>query len=221
MTHLRQLTLALIVLFSVQLYVANPLAADESSMAGLVVDYGNGTLTYAVVPLPEDEMSGMDLLRRSGLSLVSIEFGGLGDGVCSIEEHGCGVGDCRRLCQTSDPNSPFWHYYVLSNEGEWEFQPRGASSSKVVPGQVDGWSWTGDQPGLPQIDFAEVLELAVAGDDSAEAAFTTYDASGQVLVKTDDDPPWLEYGAAGALAAAIAALMLFTIGRRTRTGGLE
>ncbi len=217
MTRLRQLLLALIVLFSVQLYVAHPLAADESGMAGIVVDYGNGVVTYAIVPLPDGQASGMELLRGSGLSLVSIEFGGLGDGVCSIEEHGCGVGECRRLCQTSDPDSPYWRYFTLNGDGEWAIQPRGASSSTVVPGQVDGWSWTGDEPGLPDVDFAEVLNLAAQGDSDGEASSTTYDASGQVLVKSEDDPPWLAYAAAGILAGVMVMMIVVALRRRKRS----
>ena len=69
-------------------------AQEAVSYAGIVIRPGDGTVTYAYVPLDEP-VSGIELLRRSGVSLVTVGFGGLGEGVCQIEETGCDVGPCR------------------------------------------------------------------------------------------------------------------------------
>jgi len=121
--------------------------AGEVNVAGIVIDYGNARVTFAVVPFTEDSLSGMDLLDRSGLSMLAVEFGGLGSAVCIIEDVGCDLSACRaRLCQTGDPNSPFWQYVQQTDDGVWEAAPLGASSSTVVDGDVDGWFWSGQVP---------------------------------------------------------------------------
>ena len=80
-----------------------PAASEGLNVAGLVVDYGDGRVSYAWVPFPEDEISGLELLKRSGLEVVTVGFGGLGEGVCQIETTGCPVSECRaRLCQILD-----------------------------------------------------------------------------------------------------------------------
>src|SRR5215218_5105524 len=75
-------------------------AQETPAYAGIVIRPGDGTITYAYVPLNEP-VSGIELLKQSGVSLVTVGFGGLGEGVCQIEETGCEIGSCRlRVCQT-------------------------------------------------------------------------------------------------------------------------
>lgn len=147
-------------------------------------------MTYAIVAFPEDEISGMELLRRSGISLLTVSFGGLGDAVCTLEGEGCGAGDCRkRVCQTGDPNSPFWQYYRQASPGEWVAVPLGVSSAKVHDGDVDGWSWTGKDPGLPALTVDDIrarmgiedAALSLPDDGSSAAVIREFDASGKLV----------------------------------------
>lgn len=122
-------------------------ATAPVNVAGVVVDYGDGRVSYAIVPFTEVAISGVELLRRSGFSLLSVEFGAMGEGICAIEETGCDLSACRaRLCQTGDPNSPFWHYVRDGGDGQWQSAPLGASASVIGNGDVDGWFWTGAAP---------------------------------------------------------------------------
>src|SRR5690554_6522959 len=78
-------------------------SAQEANVAGLIIDYGDGRMSYALVPFEEEQINGVDLLDRSGLDIVSVGFGGMGDAVCQIDDTGCSVDDCRtRMCQSSD-----------------------------------------------------------------------------------------------------------------------
>jgi len=122
-------------------------AAGEINVAGIAIDYGDDQVTYGIVPFAEDSLSGIELLERSGVALLTVEFGGLGTAVCVIEETGCDLGACRaRLCQTGDPDSPFWQYLRRTGDGAWQSAPLGPSSSTVEDGDVDGWFWTGQAP---------------------------------------------------------------------------
>jgi hypothetical protein len=89
-----------------------PTLADEFHHAGLVVRDAQGRMTYAWVPFAEEEIDGIALLHRSGIPVVTVGFGALGEGVCSIAGQGCGVAECRRtVCQGSAcrrGRSPVW-----------------------------------------------------------------------------------------------------------------
>lgn len=135
-------------------------ATGESQVAGLIVDYGDGRKVYGLVPFGEDRITGIELLERSGLRLVTVGFGGMGQGVCMIEETGCDLSACRaRLCQTGDPDSPFWQY-VYARDGQWQPSALGASSREVNGGDVDGWFWTGEPPRFGPETLASIADRA-------------------------------------------------------------
>ncbi|CAA9542876.1 MAG: hypothetical protein AVDCRST_MAG87-228 [uncultured Thermomicrobiales bacterium] len=144
-------------------------AQEPVHSAGLVIDYGDGRVSYAWVPFTEESISGIELLERSGLSLVAVSFGGLGKGVCEIEGTGCGIEPCRaRLCQTADPASPFWQYLRQDGPGNWKRFALGASQSDVRDGDIDGWAWAGAVPELPALALDEIAERVDAGPLPAE-----------------------------------------------------
>ena len=136
------LAIALSLVLGADMPVAS--ATEPVHVAGLIVDYGGGEMTYAWVPFAEEEISGVDLLEKSGLPVLTVGFGGMGDAVCKIVRTGCDVSACRlRLCQTADHSSPFWQYLRLGPDGVWSKQPLGGSSSKVRDGAIDAWVWSG------------------------------------------------------------------------------
>jgi hypothetical protein len=192
------LTVLVMCIFAITAAWTPAASGADLNIAGLVVDYGDGRVSYAVVPFAEEEISGIELLRRSGLDLVTVGFGGMGDAVCQIEDTGCPVDECRRrLCQTSDPESPFWRYSRQTSPGEWEFLALGASGARVGDGDIDGWSWTGTGSSLPPLTMDEIAERA-----GAEAPLlTTADVLSAVLRthggETGEQVP------AGAVAGAV------------------
>jgi len=117
------------------------------------------------VTFPEDEITGIELLHRSEIEQVTIPFGGLGEGVCSLEREGCPVGPCRRtLCQEGGDDAPYWQYFRQDTPGTWRWLTLGASGTKVRDGDIDGWSWTGRDPGLPARSLTEIASLVGASD---------------------------------------------------------
>ncbi|MBA2278786.1 MAG: hypothetical protein H0W06_13595 [Chloroflexia bacterium] len=135
-----------------------------------MVSYGDGRVSYVYVPFVEDELTGIELLRRSGIPLTTVSFGGLGQAVCTVGGTGCGLTECRqRVCQTADRSSPFWQYVRQTAPGEWSPVALGASHSTVRDGVIDGWVWTSGQPSLPGITMTDLLELAGAEAKGAGA----------------------------------------------------
>jgi hypothetical protein len=194
------------------------LADDEIHHAGLVVRDAAGRMTYAWVPFAEEAIDGIDLLRRSGIPVVTVGFGALGDGVCSIAGQGCGVAECRRtVCQRSAADAPYWQYFQQDpvDPAVWTWQPLGASSSTVEDGDVFGWSWTADDPALPALLPAEIARLAGAVDGAAsEPVFRTIVPDGVATVVSAPPPDARTTAAAAAILVVIAGAALTFAGWR-------
>ena len=197
------------------------IAEDGVNRAGLVVDYGDGTVTYAIVKFSGNEVSGIELLRLSGIPLVTVAFGGLGAAVCTVQEKGCGIAECRqRVCQTADAGSPYWRYFRLAGDGEWTPMNQGASTSTVVDGDVDGWSWTGRDPGLPTVDLSEIAAILAgqgrAGDGGP--AMISLDSSGQLIGDSSSRFDAWNYAAAIVIIGALSVVLIVI---RSRAPGAQ
>lgn len=204
------------------LLAPGPTLAKEPHHAGLVVRDAEGRMTYAWVPFAEEKIDGIDLLRRSGIPVVTVGFGALGDGVCSIAGQGCGVAECRRtVCQGSTADAPYWQYFAQDpvDPSVWTWQPLGASSSRVEDGDVFGWSWTAGDPALPALPPAEIASRAGAVDRSAtEPVFRTVSPDGvAIVVNASPDGPTTAAAAAILVVIAGSALAL-AVWRRAETG---
>jgi hypothetical protein len=196
------------------------LAGEELHHAGLVVRDAEGRVTYAWVPFTEEEIGGIDLLRRSGIPVVTVGFGALGEGVCSIAGQGCGVAECRRtVCQSSTADAPYWQYFKQDpgDPTAWTWQPLGASSSRVEDGDVFGWSWTAGDPALPALPRAEIASRAGAVDIAAtEPVFRTVLPDGVAIVLYAPPPDGPTTAAAAAILVVIAGSALaLAVRRRT------
>ena len=183
------------------------LADEELHHAGLVVRDAEGRMTYAWVPFAEEEIDGIDLLRRSSIPVVTVGFGALGDGVCSIAGQGCGVAECRRtVCQGSAADAPYWQYFQQdpSDPAIWTWQPLGASNSTVEDGDIFGWSWTADDPALPALPPSEIANLAGARDGAGgEPTFRTVLPEGVTAVMNAPSPDARTTAAAAAILVVI------------------
>ncbi len=147
----------------------NPTVAQEGgNQAGLVVQFGDGSLFTACVDLGTDgQATGEEVLRASGLATV-IDYGsGFGGGtVCKIGNEGCGFPAEACFCQcTMKPGDPcvYWSYFHQL-DGQWRFANQGASVHLVGSGDVEGWSWglssvgAGVQP--PLIPFEQICSAS-------------------------------------------------------------
>ncbi|MCA9879448.1 MAG: energy-coupling factor transporter transmembrane protein EcfT [Thermomicrobiales bacterium] len=198
-----------------------PAQAEEPwHHAGLIVRDGDGRLTYAWVPFTEEEIDGIALLKRSGIPVVTVGFGALGEGVCAIAGAGCGVSECRRtVCQVSGANAPYWQFFQQDPDdpASWRWLALGGSATRVRNGDTFGWSWTGQDPQLPAVTATELAQLAGAGDGAGDvASFRTYLPEGvsPLSVTTPPDTRTLAAGLTGLGAIGLAGLALVQRARR-------
>lgn len=156
-------------------------AQPTLNTAGVIISDGEGGLIYGYVGFAEESITGIELLKRTEVPLVTIAFGGLGEGVCTINVTGCPASECRqRVCQGSDRDDPFWKYFRQTEPGVWVEAPLGGSGTQVRNGDIDAWVWTGTDANLPAFDLTQLAGLA--GYD-ADRATSTADAGGFAAVQ--------------------------------------
>jgi hypothetical protein len=126
--------------------------AQPPNRVGLVVTHGDGSTTTRCISFSEPDISGYDVLQRSGLDVVVAQSGGVGAAICAIEGEGCGATDC--FCQCQGNPCIYWTYWHL-NQGTWIYSSLGASSHRVRNGDVEGWRWGGGDP-PPVIPFDQI-----------------------------------------------------------------
>ncbi|HYH10974.1 MAG TPA: hypothetical protein VD789_01375 [Thermomicrobiales bacterium] len=182
---------------------------SATAAAGFIVDTGEGEPIHVVVTFDDASMNAVELLRATDLDVVTVEFGGLGEAVCSIVETGCDVGTCRqRVCQTGDPESPFWQYWEQDPEEGWKLSPLGASHAEIADGDIAAWVWTGVEPELEPLAWDELVERAGAPAELAQGGASGEPAVYSSLVGKDEDDGT---GRTGTLAAVgiVAAVAVF------------
>jgi hypothetical protein len=197
----------LTVLMLVALMPVSAGGADEATGAtGFIVDTGDGEPVYVVVTF-DAPMNAIDLLREADLGAVTVDFGGLGEAVCEIRTTGCDVSTCRqRLCQTGEPESPFWQYWLQGDDG-WRLSPLGAGEVDPGDGDIGAWVWTGVKPALDPIAWGELAQRAgapegvVSGSVAGEP--TVYSSAG--------DAPGDDGGRAGETLVAAGVVVLVVV----------
>ncbi len=119
---------------------ASSAQANGPNRAGLVVRFGDGSVWSGCIAFSEPQITGLELLRRSGLSLIIEEGGVYGGAVCKIRPDGCDFPYTSCFCQCEGADCVYWAYYHLQNGG-WQYSNVGASGYWVRPGDVEGWAW--------------------------------------------------------------------------------
>ena len=115
-----------------------PLAASVHR-AGLVVTFGDRRTEKFCIEFSEDAISGLQLLERSPLPIVTSSASGLGGAVCAIGGEGSSDStNCFASC--TGGSCAYWAYYQFVS-GAWKFSQVGASQHMVHDGDIEGWAW--------------------------------------------------------------------------------
>jgi len=129
----------------------NPsLAAPKTvSHVGLVVRFGNGNYIVRCIPFEEASITGMEVLRRSGLDIATAE-----GAVCRIETDGCPSDDCFCQCRPGAPICLYWSYWHLLGD-HWQYSGVGAEEYQVHDDDIEGWVW-GSTGAPPEVALADI-----------------------------------------------------------------
>ncbi len=169
--------------------------AQVAPRAGLVVQFGDGSVREFCVDLGGEVRTGEELLRLSGVGVVA-ETTALGTRVCAIGGEGCSADECWCRCRVPGPDCEYWAYYRLV-DGRWAYADMGPSSREVRHGDVDGWAWgrgnvgTGAQP--PGRSFEELcapeVELTATNPPPAPTVATATRTPGTWTAAPPAGPP--------------------------------
>lgn len=117
-----------------------PAAVDAEGEAGVVVEWGDGTVSTMCVGFEGDSISGDRLLAEAGL--VASDFTGL---VCSINSVGCqhsGTFDsCTCECQVGSDSCVYWAFFTQPYGESWRYSALGFRSQAARDGDLHGWRW--------------------------------------------------------------------------------
>ena len=137
--------------------------AQSGNQAALVVRHGQDDVRTACIDFDEPQISGYELLQRSGFDL-QIGVQGLGSLVCSVGDTGCPASDCFCHCKGGG-ECVYWSYWHRLDDS-WQYSQGGASVYMVESGAVEGWSWG---PGAvnqavppPDISYEEICQAEAA-----------------------------------------------------------
>ena len=119
------------------------LIAQADHSAVLVVRFGDGSQIERRVCFAEDSITGLELLRRSGLAVST-----WGAAVCKIEDEGCDYPSSPCFCQCPGSPCSYWSYWHW-REGRWMYSSVGSADNEVGDGDVEGWVW-GDGQSAPE-----------------------------------------------------------------------
>lgn len=191
--------------------------AQGMNHAGLIISFPAGATKEFCVAFEEPSISGLELLRRSGLPLTFQDFGGGNVTVCSIDGEGCPYPEkpCFCLCESTGGDCRFWGYYRASS-GRWHFSETGAGVRPVRDGEVEGWKFgahgTAGADPPPQ---ATLNQLCNRGTRIGPAAAS----ASRRPVRAADGPGVAAVGATSAVAGALIAAALLV--KRLRRRGEE
>jgi hypothetical protein len=151
--------------------LATAVSAQEENRAGLVILLGDGSVVTRCVSFTESEISGMELLSRADVDLVTADRR-MGTTVCNLSGEGCPANDCFCACQGGD--CVYWSYWH-QQEGVWRYSNIGASQYTVENGDVEGWVWglgsPTEAPEPPPLTFDRDLRRSNTGTDPRRGPF--------------------------------------------------
>src|SRR5207302_4858894 len=118
--------------------------------AALVIQHASGSVITRCVAFAEDQITGLQLVERSGVQYDAQGFGSMGSAMCQLD----------REPSTVPPgcfgSGPYWQYFHRRG-GSWQTSALGASSSWLHDSDMDGWRYAvgkNQAPGV--VAFASV-----------------------------------------------------------------
>jgi hypothetical protein len=124
--------------------------AQGPNHATLLVVFAPNDIFSSCIVFNEAEISGAELLARSGLTVLAQSVAGVGVTVCKIDNTGCDFPGQACFCQCLGASCNYWSYWTWHN-GAWVYSGRGASQSAVLPGGINAWVWGDGQNPPPAV----------------------------------------------------------------------
>jgi len=110
--------------------------------AALVIQHASGSVITRCVAFAEDQITGLQLVERSGVQYDAQNFGSIGSAMCQLDREPSSV---PSGCFGS---GPYWQYFHRRGAA-WQASAFGASSSILHDGDMDGWHYAAGAGQVP------------------------------------------------------------------------
>jgi hypothetical protein len=126
-----------------------------------VIEHSSGQLLTRCVAFAEDQITGMQLIQRSGVEYQAQTFGAMGSAICQLDgEPGAVPSNCFGT-------GAYWQYFHRQG-ASWQQSALGGSSSVLHDGDMDGWHYAAGAAQPPaNLTFATVCASPVVPPPSA------------------------------------------------------
>ena len=125
----------LLVCAALQPRAAGAAGPEALHQAILVVEFGDGKHLVRCVHFSEKSISGLDLLRSSGLEVIT-----RGGAVCRIETEGCDYPAVKCFCECAGTPCAYWSYWHWGKD-RWIYAQEGSADYALSDGDIEGWVW--------------------------------------------------------------------------------
>lgn len=170
--------------------------AQVSRRAALLVQFGDGSYVTRCISFDEEAISGLELLMRSGLPIVT-----WGGAVCRIDQEGCDYPARACFCQCQGASCQYWSYWHWRND-RWVYSQVGAADHLVRDGDVEAWLWGTAQVPPVAVSFAKVCASAdVAPNGGMDSSLSEDTDTGQPAIQ--------ESGSSRSLSVPIGQYVMF------------
>jgi hypothetical protein len=132
--------------------------------AALVIQHSSGSLITQCVAFAEEQITGLQLIERSGVPYQAQSFGSVGSAICQLDR------EPSTIPSGCFGSGPYWQYFHRRSDA-WQTSALGAGSSALHDGDMDGWRYAAAANQVPStVAFASVC---AAPAPSAAATATT------------------------------------------------
>ncbi|HFD40944.1 MAG TPA: hypothetical protein ENJ31_13965 [Anaerolineae bacterium] len=131
---------------------------EPPEQVGLVIQFEDGRVETFCLDV-EGEITGADLLLRSGLDVVMDPASSMGVTICQIEGQGCDFPTEHCFCRCmGGSDCAYWNYFYREpGEAAWTYSNLGAGVHRVAPGSVEAWVWgDGHSPPADDLTFEAI-----------------------------------------------------------------
>jgi len=135
--------------------------------AALVIEHSSGRVLTKCVAFAESQISGLQLIQRSGVSYQGQTFGSMGSAICQLD------GEPSSVPSNCFGSGPYWQYFHRQG-ASWQQSAVGAGSSLLHDGDMDGWHYAAGAAQPPaSVAFATVCAAPAVPPPSATRAAQT------------------------------------------------
>jgi hypothetical protein len=123
--------------------------ASNVHHAALLIEHSSGRILTRCVSFLEDQISGFQLVQRSGVEYQAQPFGSMGEAICQLDY------EPQPVPSNCLGTGAYWQYYHRT-PGGWTQSSVGASTWMLHDGDMDGWHYAAAAGQPPNVTYDAV-----------------------------------------------------------------